>query len=149
MKRISLLLCLLISFLSFGQQDYTRVDATIELYPESFDNIDDLSAMISRDFTTDEEKVRGIYTWIIRNVAYDPDEYKKFNYNFKNYRERNSKEEKVREQTIKRTLREGVAVCEGYAMLFEKLCNMQGISNYLVRGDIKTHFTVITRFFAK
>ena len=148
MKRLSLLLCLLIGLLSHAQ-DYSRVDATIELYPESFENIEDLSAMITRDFITDDEKVRGIYTWIIRNVAYDPDEYKKFNYNFKNYRERNSKEEKVREQTIKRTLSEGVAVCEGYAMLFEKLCSMQGISNYLVRGDIKTHFNDIGRPFKK
>ena len=148
MKRLSLQICLFIAVLSYAQ-DYSRVDATIELYPESFENIEDLSAMLSRDFSTDDEKVRGIYTWIIQNVAYDPDEYKKFNYNFKNYRERNAKEEKVREQTIERTLKEGVAVCEGYAMLFEKLCNMQGISNYLVRGDIKTHFNDIGRPFKK
>ena len=148
MKNLSLILCLLAFPLDFGQ-DYARIDATIELYPESFEDIEDLSAMISRDFHSDEEKVRGIYSWIIKNVAYDPDEYKKFNYNFKNYRERNGKEEKVREQTIERTLKEGVAVCEGYAMLFEKLCNMQGISNYLVRGDIKTHFNDIGRPFKK
>ncbi len=148
MKNLSLILCLLAFPMVFGQ-DYARIDATIELYPESFDNIEDLSAMIRRDFNTDEEKVRGIYSWIIRNVAYDPGEYKKFNYNFKNYRERNSKEEKVRELTIERTLRNGVAVCEGYAMLFEKLCNLQGISNYLVRGDIKTHFKDIGRPFEK
>lgn len=148
MKNLNLILCFLAFPVVFGQ-DYARIDATIELYPESFDNIEDLSAMISRDFSTEEEKVRGIYSWIIRNVAYDPDEYKKFNYNFKNYRERNSKEEKVREQTINRTLSKGIAVCEGYAMLFEKLCTLQGISNYLVRGDIKTHFNDIGRPFEK
>ena len=130
-------------------QDYERIDATIELYPTSFNSVEELSNFITRDFHTEEEKVRAIYTWIIRNVAYEPEEYKKFNFNFKNYRERNIKEEKTREKVIQRTLQKGIAVCEGYAMLFEKLCELQGISNYLVRGDIKTNFNDIGRPFKR
>lgn len=130
-------------------QDYERVDATIELYPTTFDSAEELSAFITRDFKTEEEKVRAIYTWIIRNVAYEPDEYKRFNFNFKNYRERNIKEEKTRQKVIERTLQEGIAVCEGYSMLFERLCELQHISNYLVRGDIKTNFNDIGRPFKK
>jgi hypothetical protein len=34
-------------------------------------------------------------------------------------------------------------------MLFEKLCELQGISNYLVKGDIKTNFNDIGRPFKK
>ncbi|MDC7994076.1 transglutaminase domain-containing protein [Altibacter sp. HG106] len=128
-------------------QDFERVDATIELYPSSFDSTTELAHFINRDFSSEAEKVRAIYTWIISNVAYDPDEYKKFNFNFKNYRERNVKEEKTRQQVIARTLQEGIAVCEGYAMLFEKLCEEVGISSYLVRGDTKTHFNDIGRSF--
>jgi len=138
----------LMSFLSVAQ-DYESVDATIEMYPERFNNAEELSAFITRDFQTEEEKVRAIYTWIIQNVAYEPEEYKKFNFNFKNYRERNLKEEKTRNRVIQRTLDKGIAVCEGYAMLFERLCELQGISNYLVRGDIKTHFNDIGRPFKK
>ena len=130
-------------------QDYERVDATILLYPESFDSPEQLSKFIGRDFKTEEDKVRGIYSWIIQNIAYEPDEFKQFNYNFKDYRERNEKEEKTREKIIKRTLQKGIAVCEGYAMLFEKLCELQGISNYLVRGDIKTNFNDIGRPFKR
>lgn len=130
-------------------QDYERIDATIELYPNRFNTAEELSAFITRDFKTEEEKVRAIYTWIIQNVAYEPEEYKNFNFNFKNYRERNQKEEKTRKKVISRTLREGIAVCEGYAMLFERLCELQEISNYLVRGDIKTHFDDIGRPFRK
>lgn len=148
MKWVGIILTLLI-FNGLAAQDYERVDATIQFYPDRFDNPEALSSMISRDFTSEEDKVRAIYSWIIRNIAYDPAEYKKFNYSFKNYRERNSKEEKTREQIILRTLSTGVAVCEGYAMLFEKLCSMQGISNYLVRGDIKTNFNDIGRPFSK
>ncbi len=147
-KIFGLITLVFISEVSLSQ-DYERVDASILLYPERFDSVEGLSRFISRDFTTEEDKVRAIYTWIILNVEYEPDEYKKFNFKFKNYRERNSKEEKTREAVIKRTLKKGIAVCEGYAMLFEKLCELQGISNYLVRGDIKSNFDDIGRPFKK
>jgi hypothetical protein len=141
---------MLISLNTIGQtENYERIDASILLYPEHFDTPEQLSKYISRDFETDEEKIRAIYGWIILNIRYEPDEYKQFNYNFKNYRERNEKEEKLRDKIISRTLTNGVAVCEGYAMLFEKICELQGISNYLVRGDIKSNFNDIGRPFKK
>ena len=124
------------------------IDATIELYPTSVNTPEELSKFITRDFKTDEAKIRAIYTWLIQNVAYNPAEYKLFNYSFKNYRERNVKEEKTRRQIINHTLQTGSAVCEGYAMVFEKLCQLQGIDNYLVRGDTKTNFNDIGRTFA-
>lgn len=130
-------------------QDIEQIDATIQFYPSSFNDVKDLSALIGRDFTTEEAKVRAIYGWIIQNVRYDPKEYEVFNYSFKDYRERNAKEENTRNKTIARTLKKGIAVCEGYAMLFEKLCELQGIKNYLVRGDIKTSFDDIGREFKR
>jgi len=130
-------------------QDFERVDATIELYPESFETPEAFSYLLTRDFTSEDDKVRAIYTWLIQNVTYDPEEYKKFNYSFKNFRERNAKEEKTRNKIILRTLQQGKAVCEGYAFVFEKMCQLQGIDNYLVRGDTKTHFNDIGRPFKK
>ena len=35
-------------------QDYTRVDATIQLYPERFDEVSRFNSFLSRDFNTDE-----------------------------------------------------------------------------------------------
>ncbi|MCF6308449.1 MAG: hypothetical protein L3J09_10895 [Flavobacteriaceae bacterium] len=119
-------------------QDYERIDATILLYPNTCESPEEISKFITRDFQTEEEKVRAIYSWIIQNIAYEPSEYKKFDYRFSNYRERNKKEEITRNKIINRTLQKGIAVCEGYAFLFEKLCELQGITNYLVRGDTKT-----------
>ena len=133
------------SFSILIAQDYERIDATIQLYPERFESVEQLSRFISRDFKTEEEKLRGIYTWLIHNVSYDPDQYRSFNYTFKNYRERNTKEEKNRKRIIQHTLQTGKAVCEGYAMLFERLCELQGIQNYLVRGDVKNNFNDIGR----
>lgn len=135
---------------TFGlAQDLERVDATILLYPNSFNKPEELSKFISRDFFTEEEKVRAIYSWIIENISYDPEEFKQFDFSYKKIDERNEKEAATREKIIKRTLQKGKAVCEGYAMLFEKLCELQGIQNYLVRGDIKTHFDDIGRPYEK
>lgn len=128
-------------------QDYVKADATIVFYPETFEDAVQFNKMLSRDFTNDEEKVRAIYSWLIKNIAYDPEAYKLFNYNFKNYRERNTKEEKSRKKIIAHTLNTGKAVCEGYAMTFEKLLTLQGIENYLIQGDTKTHFKDIDRDF--
>lgn len=147
MKKLLVIICFT-SFFGFSQ-DYERVDATIELYPKTSKKAEDFSKFITRDFFAEEDKVRAIYTWLIQNVRYDPDEYKKFNYSFTNYRERNQKEEKTRAKIIERTLQNGIAVCEGYAFVFEKLCQLQGIENYLIQGDTKTHFKDIGRPFKK
>lgn len=148
MKFPLILFLIFLNATSFAQ-DYDRVNAIITMYPETFDNPEKLSKFITRDFASEEDKVRAIYTWIIQNIAYDPEEYKKFDYTFTNYRERNEKDEKLRAKIIERTLQKGVAVCEGYAMLFEKLCELQGIKNYLVRGDIKASFQDIGRPFKR
>lgn len=130
-------------------QDLQRVDATILMYPKTFDKPEELSKFIVRDFFTEEEKVRAIYSWIIQNISYDPEEFKQFDFSYKKIAERNEKEAATREKIIKRTLQKGKAVCEGYAMLFEKLCMLLGIENYLVRGDIKSNFDDIGRPFQK
>ena len=149
MKNVVLIFLLCVLTNALQAQSFEQVDATIKFYPKSFDEVTELSNFITRDFTTDEEKVRAIYGWIIHNVRYDPDEYDVFNYKFKNYRERNAKEEVTRKKIIRRTIQKGVAVCEGYSMLFEKLLELQGIQSYLVRGDIKTNFKDIGRPFQK
>ncbi len=148
MKFPLILFLIFLNATSFAQ-DYDRVDAILTMYPETFDSTEKLSKFITRDFASEEDKVRAIYTWIIQNIAYDPEEYKKFDYTFTNYRERNEKDEKLRAKIIERTLQKGIAVCEGYAMLFEKLCELQGIKNYLVRGDIKASFQDIGRPFKR
>lgn len=149
MKYFSLNLIFLVLFtsLSVDAQDYSIADATIEFYPETFEDISKFDQFLSRDFNTDEEKVRAIYSWLIKNISYDPESYKLFNYQFKDYRERNQKEERSRKKIIDYTLRTGKAVCEGYAMTFEKLLTLQGIDNYLIQGDTKTHFKDIDRDF--
>lgn len=144
MKRL-LAILLFFCLLTARAQDYQRVDAAIGLYPDRFEKAEDLADMIVRDFKDPKEQLRAAYGWIIHHVAYDPGQYKNFNYSFKDYRERNQKEEQSRARIIAHTISQGVAVCEGYSMLFEQVCYLLGIESYLVRGDIKTHFDDIGR----
>lgn len=145
MKRIYFLVIMVLQCGSLLAQDFDRVDAIIQLYPKQVESPEDLAKFIHRDFTSEAEKVRAIYGWLIHNVAYDPNEYKKFDYRFTNFRERNQKEERTRNKIIERTLQTGKAVCEGYAFVFEKLCELEGIENYIVRGDTKTQTKDIGR----
>lgn len=128
-------------------QDNNRVDAILELYPKQLESPEQLSAFISRDFTTDEEKVRAIYGWIINHIAYNPEEYKALDYSYTTVKDRNKKQAKFRENILKRVIDRNEAVCEGYAMLFERLCELQGIQSYLVRGDSKASLNDIARPF--
>ncbi|PQB03472.1 transglutaminase domain-containing protein [Aureitalea marina] len=118
-------------------QDYAHVDNTLLLYPERFEKPEDLARLIERDFYLDQDKLRAVFGWIINNVQYDPTQYERYDYNFRSYKERNRKDEKKREAIILRTIQDREAVCEGYAMLFERLCELLGINSYLVRGQAK------------
>lgn len=145
--RSLLTVAILFLFCGLHAQDFERVDAAIGLYPERFANAESLAFMIQRDFDHPAEQLRAAYGWLIHHVEYDPDEYKQFNYGFKDYRERNQKEERTRKLIIERTLQQGVAVCEGYAMVLERMGELLDIPIYLVRGDIKTYFDDIGRPF--
>lgn len=130
-----------------AQEDFARVDAVIQLYPAQAQSAEQLAAFINRDFSSEADKLRAIYGWIINNIAYDPAEYKALDYSFTTVAERNKKQEKFREQLITRVLEKRIAVCEGYSYLFERLCELTGVQSYLVRGDSKASLDDIARSF--
>ncbi len=130
-----------------SQADFERVDAVIQLYPRQAESVEQIAGFINRDFNSEAEKLRAIYGWIINNIAYDPNEYKALDYSFTTVTERNKKQEKFRQQLINRVIETRVAVCEGYAFLFERLCELTGVTSYLVRGDSKASLTDIGREF--
>lgn len=130
-------------------QDYTKVDATVSFYPEHFASDQALAAQIKNDFTNPKEQVRAGYSWLIHNVAYEPKEYYTYKFQYRILEERNEKMAETREAIIERTLQQGVAVCEGYALTLERLCELLGIQAYVVRGDTKTQPSDIGRPFDK
>ncbi|MEP2936130.1 MAG: transglutaminase domain-containing protein [Gilvibacter sp.] len=145
--RILLFVILFGSMTTVQAQDNDRVDTILELYPKQIDSPEELAAFINRDFTADEDKVRAIYGWIINHIAYDPNEYKVLDYSYTTIKDRNKKQDIFRFKIIDRVLEQKDAVCEGYSMLFERLCELVGIQSYLVRGDSKASLADIDRPF--
>lgn len=130
-------------------QDYANVDATVSFYPKHFTTDQELASQIKNDFTNPIEQLRAGYSWLIHNVAYDPQEYYTYKFQYRILEERNEKMAETREGIIERTLQRGVAVCEGYALTLERLCELLGIQAYVVRGDTKTQPSDIGRPFDK
>ncbi|MEM7037170.1 MAG: transglutaminase domain-containing protein, partial [Bacteroidota bacterium] len=75
--------------------------------------------------TTEEEKVRAIYTWITHNIRYDRRAFLSFTYP---------------PSDPKTVLKRRKAVCAGYARLFEELCEQAGIEAYGIVGYSKGAF---------
>ena len=73
---------------------------------------------ICNNCDTDEEKVKAIYKWIIRNFEYD------YDYN-----------PVVQYFNIHKTLRTRKGVCYDFSHLFAALCRSQNISCYVVDGN--------------
>jgi len=135
--------------MSSKAQDFEKVDALVSLYPKRVDAPEVLAKFIARDFKEPIDKLRAAYSWLIHNIEYDPQEYYKFKFQYRILEERNQKTAASREMIIKRTVQNGVAVCEGYALTLERLCELLQINGYVVRGDTKTRVSDIERSFDK
>jgi hypothetical protein len=67
---ICLLLNLVFLHTAFSQK-YNAVDKIVLKYPKQFDTTEKLAERIQKDFTSDYDKARAIYSWIAFNVKYD------------------------------------------------------------------------------
>ena len=135
---------------TFSQaQETAEVEGIVSLYPRHFDSAQELVALIIRDFKEPEQQVKASYSWLTQNVEYDPKEYYNFKFQYRDLEDKNLKAASSREAMINRTLQNGRAVCEGYALTLERLCELLVISSYIVRGDTKTRPQDIGRSFDK
>ena len=134
----------------FSQEyDYSKVDATAIFYSDQLRTTLDVSSQIKKDFSAPRDQLRAAYTWIIRNIAYDPKEYLTYKFQYRILEERDEKLASTREEIIQRTMYGKKAVCEGYALALERICEELGIKTYVVRGDVKRDVTDIGRPFSK
>ncbi len=149
-KHIFVCLLVVLCFSTSGiSQDYAKVDATVSFYPKSFVTTQGLVEKIKKDFINPKEQLRAGYSWLINNVAYEPQEYYTYQFQYRVLEERNEKMAETREAIISRTIQQGIAVCEGYALTLERLCESLEIQAYVVRGDTKTRPSDIGRPFDK
>lgn len=106
-------------------------------------SIEELSSRIHYDFKTDYERIRAVYTWIALNIKYEdnsnPDLLKPedqivfFNENYLQ-RIKTRRHKKL----ISDAFHKKKAICEGYALLFNTVCNQLNIKNELIYGYVKS-----------
>ncbi|SNR16710.1 transglutaminase domain-containing protein [Tenacibaculum jejuense] len=139
MKKYLLLLLLFPSLIS--AQDFTMVDNVTRSAYKNEKSVISLAERIDYDFKTDVEKVRAVYTWITYNITYrkeysrflkEPEFLVYFSEEHLKYIQKQKEEKKIANTFNKRA-----GVCEGFSLLFKKLCDLLKIENELVLGYTK------------
>ena len=128
MKNIYLLLSLLLSVSTFGQNqtEYSVIDSQISKIPNSLTySTTEIAKYINSNFSTDNDKIRAIFYWTAANISYD------MNNRFVS----NSRE--TLENKIKNILKTRKGVCSDYTEIFKDLATKVGIKTVIVSGYTK------------
>jgi transglutaminase/protease-like cytokinesis protein 3 len=140
-----LIFLFLFTTLTISAQDLSKVDKLIKSYPY-VSSIEELAKKIDFGFNTDLEKAKAAYTWLTLNIVYFKEEtslLKAPEYIFYTSKEdleyrmkwiRKTNNNKVISETFKN--RKGI--CLGYALIFNKICDLLSIENQLIKGYVKT-----------
>jgi hypothetical protein len=144
---------LLVSWRAFPQSakdtaDYSAVDSSARNVEYKGD-LKLLVADLTKNCKSDREKARAVFVWIADNIAYD---YKFINKNkkikFPKYRageDRNTKDAEWEDKYLATVLYKGMAICDGYARLFKRMCNYAGLQTDIVNGYTKNNPSQIGR----
>lgn len=140
-KKIVFTVFLFVFFLhSSLAQKYNAIDSIVLKYPD-FGSTEKLAEKIQKDFTSERDKARAIYSWIALNIDYDlktfldPPAPKSFSY--KNQAEKDKKIQLLNAEATRKVFRSRKAVCEGYSLLYAHLAALTGLRCQVVVGDAK------------
>jgi len=130
----------------FWNVDFARADSVAFRYHDySLKKPDALTDSLVINLTTDAEKFRAIFRWITDNIRYDYKTYLKImkmeGRRRKFRRGSQSALTRLSKKTFRRTIIKKEAVCSGYAMLLEYMCNHAGIQCNVVEGYARTYNT--------
>jgi len=97
--------------------DYRKADSIALHLPKSKKySVDDLTILLTKNLNSDIEKYRVIFRWITDNIAYS----------FSN-----------KTGDVEKVLQKRVAVCMGYAALYQAMCRKAGLECETVQGFAK------------
>ena len=149
-KIFFLFLFLSVFFLQYSHaQKYNAVDKIVLKYPKSYDNTEELARRIDKDFNSDYDKARAIYSWMAFNMKYDFNAYlnppgtKSFSY--RSEAEKQRKIQELNDNMLQKAFKSQKAVCEGFTLLYQHLAALVGIKSEIIRGDSKTRLADIGR----
>ncbi|MDA6069748.1 transglutaminase [Flavobacterium sp. AC] len=133
---------------SYSQKD-SDVDRIVLKYPKHFSSTEDLAERIQKDFTSEHDKARAIYSWIAFNVKYDyavylnPPRTQGFSYSTEAEKQR--KIQQINDKLIEKSFSSQKAVCEGFTALYQHLSGLVGLKSEIIRGDSKIRLADIGR----
>jgi hypothetical protein len=122
----------IVSFLSgFGfAQDtaqYEAIDKKMDAIPESMaTSTESIAAYISKNFATNEDKIRAAFYWTASNISYDVVAI-------------GSKRVLTTEQRIINTLQSRKGVCMNYAYVYKDITSKLGIETVSIEGYTKSY----------
>lgn len=105
----------------YESRDFSIIDSYVKELP-SYTTIKELSYALTCHFTNAVDRARAIFSWIAFNIRYDAD-------SFLNNR--------VPPQTPQATFQNKLAVCSGYARLYQELADLAGLQCVSIGGMAK------------
>jgi Transglutaminase-like superfamily len=122
--------------------NYKAVDSYVLGITKKYKNIPDLAKDINLNFSSDADKIRAIFIWMVANIAYDYVELAKKDRKIKglSYAKGTPKViiaqkwENVYFDYATKVLRNKRGICEGYATLFYELCTYTNINCKMITG---------------
>ncbi|WP_369012770.1 transglutaminase domain-containing protein [Flavobacterium anhuiense] len=142
-KKIALVFLLLNNiFINFTfAQKISEVDKIVAKYPKSFDSTEKLADRIEKDFDSDYDRARAIYSWIAFNIRYDYNAYlnppRVQGFSYSSEAEKQRKIKQLNDNLIQKAFNSKKAVCEGFTALYQHLASLMGIKCEIIRGDSK------------
>ena len=128
-RRLAVLIGLMtiISAAGWGQKsEFEKIDQHARsLPPQVTQDVATLASALVKPTQNDQEKVRSFYVWITDNIAYDVRAFRQY------------RADRYQQVTADEVLSRRTAVCQGYAILFQALCQQYDIPCYVVPGYSK------------
>ncbi|WP_291152933.1 transglutaminase domain-containing protein [Flavobacterium sp. UBA7680] len=129
-------------------QKYNAIDSIVLKYP-NFGSVEKLAERIQKDFASERDKARAIYSWVTLNINYDakkffsPSDTKTFS--SKDGSQIDKQMEYYRDNQIKKTFRSKKGVCEDFSNLYEQIGALCGLKVKVISGDAKVDLNDIGR----
>lgn len=140
MRNIFIILLVLLSQTSIAQYRHKSF-AEIDERAKSIDPAPpaELASLLTKDYHTDNEKLRSIFTWITDHISYRvKNDFQRIQVNTRRSRFTDtSKWISANDFMASTVLQNQSAVCDGYARLFKTLCDYGGLRSAVITGFAK------------
>jgi len=101
----------------------------------------ELACALTKDYQTDREKLRSIFSWITEHIAYRvrkaPGKITVNNFTGRKVMLDSARWQSANDMVADQVLQSRSAVCDGYARLFKTLCDYAGLRSAIITGFAK------------